>query len=214
VAEHTYGCWISKVGYEMFQRIRQYSLIDVSGRWYRPRAYGDAQPDGTCDGWLVFFPVGGGAAIASDRGTTQATFQALTLWAAGLTPAYIEAALARALALAYKPAVLAQLEDAEYEALEDAERLETAAEIERVRATADEIAAAEARADAERLRRERLATESAIAATEEVAATKAAEAHEEAAREARAVAADAARRSRDAQTDTMRPKTHRSTKKR
>lgn len=129
----------------MFQRLRQYSLIDdVNGRWYRPRAYGDPRPDGTWDGWLVFFPVGGGEAIATDRETTQATFQALTMWAAGLTPVYIEGALARALELAYKPSVIARLENAEYEALEDAERFETAAEIERATATADEIAAAQA----------------------------------------------------------------------
>lgn len=197
----------------MFQQIRQYGLIDVSGQWYRPRAYGDPQPDGTWDGWLVFFPVGGGSAIASDRETTQATLQALTIWAAGLTGVYIEGALARALELALKPGVIAQLEDAEYEALEDAERLETAAEVARVTATVDEMAAAEARADAERLGRDRLATESAMAATEEGAATKAAEVHEEAAREARAVAADAARRSRHAQADATRPKKHRSTKK-
>jgi len=197
----------------MFQRIRQYGLIDVSGQWYRPRAYGDPRPAGTWDGWLVFFPIGGGAAIASDRETTQATAQELTIWAAGLTPVYIQGALVRALELAREPGVIAQLEDAEYEALEDADRLETAAEIERLTASADEMAAAEARAEAERLRRDRLATESAMAAPEQVAATKAAEAHEAAAREARAVAADAARRSRRGQPETTRSKKSRSIKK-
>jgi hypothetical protein len=214
----TIGNWEmnGKVDKEMFQRVRQYGLIDVNGRWYRPRAYGDPQPGGTWDGWLVFFPVGGGTAIATDRETTQATFGALTVWAAGLTPVYLDGALVRALKLAQQPSVIDQLEDAEYEALEDAERLETAAEIERATATVDEMAAAEARADAERLRRERLVTESALATTEEVAATEAAEIHEEAAREARAVAADAARRSRHAHGDatrTARPKKPRSAKK-
>jgi hypothetical protein len=55
----------------MFQRIQQYPLIDAGARLYRPRAYADRQPDGTWDGWLVFFPLDGGEAIASDRETTQ-----------------------------------------------------------------------------------------------------------------------------------------------
>jgi hypothetical protein len=172
----------------MFQRIRHYNLIDVSDRFYRPRAYGDPRADGTWDGWLVFFPLDGGPAVATDRETTQATFEALTVWAAGLTPVYLEGALARALILAHQPSVIDQLEDAEYEALEDADELE--------------MAAAEARAGAERIRRERVVTESALAATEEVAATEVAERHEEAAREARAVAADAARRNRRPLADT------------
>ena len=75
------------------------------------------------------------------------------------------------------------------------------------------MAAVEARTKAERIRRARLATESAMAATDEVAARNAAEIHEEAARDARAVAADAARRSRHAQADAARSKKHRSTKK-
>jgi hypothetical protein len=200
----------------VFHRIRHYNLIDVSGRFYRPGAYGDPRADGTWDGWLVFFAVGGAQAIATERETTQPTFAALTAWAAGLTPVYLEGALARALELAHQPSVIAQLEDAEYEALEDAERLETAAEIERATATVDEMAAGEARTDAERIRRERLVTESALATAEEMAATKAAESHEEAAREARAVAAEAARRSRHAQVEaarTARPKKPRSAKK-
>jgi hypothetical protein len=200
----------------MFQRIRQYNLIDAGNRWYRPRAYGDPRPDGTWEGWLVFFPTGGGSAIASARETTQTTLHALMSWAAGLTPVYLEGALARALNLAHQPRVIDQLEDAEYEALEDAAALETAAEMERVTAAVDEMAAADARADAERLRRKRLATERALAATEEVVATEAATLHEQAAREARAVAADAARRSREAPADTARttaPKRRRAKKK-
>jgi hypothetical protein len=198
----------------MFHQICQYNLIDVNGRLYRPRAYGDPQVNGSWDGWLVFFPLGGGSAVASDRETTQTTFDALRSWALGITPAYLEGALARALRLAHQPYVIARLDDAEYEALEDAERLEAAARIERVAATVDEMAAAQARVDAEQIRRERLATAGVLAATEEVAATKAAEIHEEAARQARAVAADAAQRTRHAQGDTMRPKKRRSAKKR
>jgi hypothetical protein len=190
----------------MFHRIQHYELIDSAGRWYRPRAYGDPQPDGTWNGWLVFFPVAGGPAIASGRETTQSTLGALEVWAAGLTPVYLEGALDRALRLAEQSPLLAQLADAEYEALDDAERLETAAEVERATADIDEAAASLARSDAERLRRERLATEGALAATEEAAAILDATVHEQAARDARAVAADAANRRRSAQA-AAKPKT-------
>lgn len=184
----------------MFHRIQHYELIDSVGRWYRPRAYGDQQPDGTWNGWIVFFPlVGGGRAIASGRETTQPTLAALETWAAGLTPVYLEGALDRALRLAEQPPLLAGLADAEYEALDDAERLETAAEVARATADVDEAAASLARSDAERLRRERLATEGALAATEEAAAILEAKVHEQAARDARADAADAAARRRSAQ---------------
>ena len=189
----------------MFQRIRHYNLIGASGRVYRPRAYGDPRADGAWDGWLVFFPLDGGQAIATERETTQATFQALTRWAAGLTPVYLEGAVARALELAQPPSVIDRLEDAEYEALEDAERLETVARIERASATVDEMSAADSRQDAERLRRERLVAESALASTEEVIATEEAEIHEAAAREARAAAADAAARRQLAVAEKTRP---------
>jgi len=188
----------------MFNRIYQYELIGVDGRSYRPRAYGDPQPNGTWDGWLVFFPLDGGSAIAPDRETSQSNYDALLAWAAGLTRVYLEGALARALRLARQPSFIPQLATAEYEALEDAERLTAAAELERIAARADESAADAARADAERIRRERLAQESALAATEEAAANLDAEVHERAAREARAVAADAARRSRTAEAQAIR----------
>jgi hypothetical protein len=163
----------------MFRRIRNYPIMATSGRSFRPRAYGSQQLDGSWGGWLVFFPPGGGSAIASDRETTQ-------------------------------------LEEAEYDALEEAERLESAAEVERAAAEVDTTAAAQARIDAEQIRRDRIATEGALAETEATLAAAAAEVHAEAAREARAVAADAARRSRDATdatTDTTRPKARGAKKK-
>jgi hypothetical protein len=186
----------------MFERIQQYELIDAAGIWYRPRIYGAPRLDGTWDGWLVFFPLSGGTAIApSGPETTQSTVAALTLWAAGLTPVYLEGALARARGLAQQTPLIARLTDAEYEALADAQRLETAAELERTAADLDDAAASAARADAERIRRERLATEGAIAATEEAAANIEADIHEKAARDARAVAADAERRRRARQSE-------------
>jgi len=198
----------------VFHRIQQYALVHYGGRTYRPRVYGEPQPDGTWAGWIVFFPVDGSPAVATDAETTQSTFESLAVWAAGLTSVYLEGALVRALQLAAEPLVLANLSDAEYAALEDAERLQTAADIERATADIDEAAAAAARADAERIREERLLTESALATADEAAATIEADLHERAAGQARAVAADAARRSRKARTEgTRRSGSHRNSAK-
>jgi hypothetical protein len=183
----------------MFHRIQQYELIYRNGRWFRPRAYGDRQPDGTWDGWLIFFPIDGSSAIAAPGPeTTQSTWAVLVSWAADLTLTYLESALARALRLAQQPLLLDQLADAEYEALEDAEQLERSAEVERTAADIDEAAARAARADAKRIRRQRLDTERALAATEKAAAKREANVLARATREARAVAADAVRRRRPA----------------
>ena len=191
----------------MFQRIQQYPLIGAEGRWYRPRAYGDPQPDGRWQGWLIFFPLMGDGAIAPPHPeTTQSTWTALTTWAEGLTLVYVEGALERSLTVAQQPSALtSRLAAAEYEALEDAERLETAAEMQRAAADLDEDAADIARDEADRIRRERLATESAMAATEEVAANVEAAIHEEAAREARDAAAEAAQRRRLAGSSAANP---------
>ena len=188
----------------MFHRIQQYPLVHDGGRTYRPRVYGAPQPDGTWGGWIVFFPLAGGPAVATDRETTQSTLESLGIWAAGLTSVYLEGALVRALQLEAAPLIIAHLNEAEYAALEDAERLQTAADIERATANIDEAAAAAARVDAERIRNERLVTESALAAADEAAATIEADLHERAAGQARAIAADAARRSRKAQTEATR----------
>jgi len=140
----------------MFHRIQQYELIYEGGRWYRPRAYSDRQPDGTWDGWLIFFPIDGASAIAPPGPeTTQRTWSGVVAWAADLPLAYLEGALARALRIAHHPRLIDQLADAEYEALEEAERLERSAELERTAADRDEAAAKAARADAKRIRQAR-----------------------------------------------------------
>ena len=198
----------------MFHRIQQYGLIEAGGLAYRPRAYGDPQPDGTWDGWLVFFPLGGGTAVAPPGPeTSQSTLAALTIWASGLTPVYLDGALARALGRVTQPSLIGELTAAEYEALEDAELLETAAAVERMSADLDQAAAESARSDAERIRQKRIATEGVLAATEEAAATIEATVHEEAARDARTVAVDAARRRRSARTKAT-PKRRSGKKKR
>lgn len=188
----------------MFHRIQQYPLLRYRGRTYRPRVYGEPQATGTWGGWIVFFPLDGTPAVATDRETTQSTFESLGVWAAGLTSLYLEGALERALQLAAGPLVLANLNEAEYAALDDADRLQTAAELERAAANIDEAAAAAARAEAERIRAERLMTESALAAADRTAATMEADLHRRAASHARAIATDAAQRSRRAKTEATR----------
>jgi hypothetical protein len=182
----------------MFQRIRQYDLIQHEERWFRPRAYGEVNSDGTWEGWLVFFPLAGRPAIATERETTQTTYNAIVDWSAGLTSTYLEGALDRALTLEARPPITAQLAAAEYEALEDASLLDSAAEGEQALADA-------ARAEADALHEERLATEEAIAAVEETDARLQVAVHERAAKEARAVAADASDKRR-ATARSNRPK--------
>ena len=48
----------------MFHRIQQFGLIQVDGQVFRPRLYGDPQADGSWAGWVIFFPVPAGVAIA------------------------------------------------------------------------------------------------------------------------------------------------------
>jgi hypothetical protein len=198
----------------VFHRIQQYPLVHYEGRTYRPRVYGDSQPDGNWGGWIVFFPLDGSPPVATNRETTQSTFESLGSWAAGLTPVYLEGALVRALQLEAESLIIANLDEDEYAALEDAEVLQTAADIERASANIDEAAAAAAHARAERIRQERLDAQSALAAADEAAATVQADLHERAAEQARAIAADAARRSRKAQPEaTRRTASQRSGKK-
>lgn len=85
-------------------------------------------------------------------------------WAAAVTSVYLEGALARALAIAHQPLVLADLASAEYEALDDAERLEAASQVERAAADIDEQAAAAARETAIQIHRERVAAQGAVGA--------------------------------------------------
>ena len=169
------------------------------GRWFRPRAYGEPRADGLWDGWLVFFPLDGGLALASGRETTQSSFAALANWAAAVGPVYLEGALDRALSLTETPEVITQLRRAEYEALADAEQHETAAELERVAAKVDQAAAEIAREDADELRDQRLTAEAVVSGQQEAAAGQAATVFERAAELTRAEASAARRRRRTAE---------------
>jgi hypothetical protein len=115
----------------MFAVAHHYDYLATSADGtYRARVYGRAQDDGMWGGWLVFFPVGGGRVIATERETTQSTFADLSYWASGLTPAYLDAALERALALQPEAELagdLLELERLEASASARAEALEAAA---------------------------------------------------------------------------------------
>jgi hypothetical protein len=83
------------------QFIQQYSpiLAAPSGERYVAQAYMDQQPGDLWEAWLVFFSLTSGAAIATDRETTQSTREHILYWATGLTETYLQGALERALDL-------------------------------------------------------------------------------------------------------------------
>jgi hypothetical protein len=157
------------------------------------------------EAWLIFFPLDAHTAIATTRETTQPTFTALSDWATGIAPIYLEGALDRALTLAAESPVITKLTTAEYDRLADAEEFETAARVERAAADVDEAAAEIARTDADRIRRQRLAAEAAVAAEEQAAANLEADLHEQAAKIARSEAAAAGERATAARTTAKRP---------
>jgi hypothetical protein len=64
---------------------------------YTARACGGEGANGLWQGWIEFIPVAGGDAVRSGRETTQPNRQDAVYWATGLTPVYLEGALARAL---------------------------------------------------------------------------------------------------------------------
>ena len=148
----------------MFRRIRTYAQIAANDRTvYRPRAYADSQLDGSYDGYLAFFPLPTGPVAVTDRQITGPTLSAVIDWADSLTLIDLDAALADAKTLSRASMLEHEIERLDYlerDALSDAETLEEDA-------TLDKVAADEARAEAKRLRRERLKAEADLAATDE-----------------------------------------------
>ena len=74
------------------------TVRDEVGREYVALACGRECEDGHWEGWLEFVPLDGGEVIRSMRETTQPNRVDTEYWATGLTPIYLEGALARALA--------------------------------------------------------------------------------------------------------------------
>lgn len=152
---------------------------------YRARVYGEREARGGWGGYVVFVPVTGGRAVATDRETTQHTLEALDRWAGSLSWVYLEGALSRA--LERQPEIQLSRRLAEIEQAEAAARAE---------ADALEQAAARARDDAEAARLERDRTAGELARTTARATEALAEFHERAAAEARTIATETRRADR------------------
>jgi hypothetical protein len=130
----------------------------------------------------------------------------LAVWAAGLTPVYLEGALDRALRLAQQVPLTARLTDAEYEALDDAERLEAAAESSvrlPILTSRRKDGSGRRRTDSGRASRRRRCASSDTRRGGKVEAKM----HEKAPRAARAIAADAKRRLQSVKAEAA-PGTH------
>jgi hypothetical protein len=72
-------------------------IVDEDGATYRAHVSGAETPLGQWEAWIEFIPIAGGPPLASPRETTQPNRSAAVYWATGLTPVYLEGALARAL---------------------------------------------------------------------------------------------------------------------
>jgi hypothetical protein len=182
-------------------RIAEFDVLaSATGALYRARVYGD--PASTrWDGYVVFFPIVGGAVISTPRETTQPTFESLRHWAFALDVVYLEGALRRALAagsgVPMPPITESDLAAAELTAADDAIALHRAANRAGVEAASElasaethEQAAAAARKNAERLARSQEDLDTLANETARSAAEAAADVYESAAREARNVATD------------------------
>ena len=67
------------------------------GRSWRAQVCGRQAAENMWEGWIEFEPSDGGEEIRTPRETTQPNRTDLEYWAAGLTEAYLEGALERAL---------------------------------------------------------------------------------------------------------------------
>jgi hypothetical protein len=80
--------------------IRYTDYISARGREYLPRACARVGNDGMWEAWIEFVPRGGGTPIRTARESEQSRRDDLVYWAQGLSVAYLEGALERALRLA------------------------------------------------------------------------------------------------------------------
>lgn len=72
-------------------------ITDQSGTVYRVHLFGRSRPADTWQGWLVFERLSDGQRFATGVETTQPNAEAVVYWASGLTNAYFDGALDRAL---------------------------------------------------------------------------------------------------------------------
>ena len=72
-------------------------VTSPEGTRYEARACGAPMADGSWQGWIEFVPIDAGVPVRTPRETTQPNRTDTQYWATGLTPVYLEGALARAL---------------------------------------------------------------------------------------------------------------------
>ena len=72
-------------------------VLETDGREFACASYSKQRGDGRWEGRIVFFPLHGGPAVATDRETTQPRRTSLEYWADGLSPTFLQGALSRAL---------------------------------------------------------------------------------------------------------------------
>lgn len=79
------------------KRIHEYTfLLEGSRDDYRVVLYGVPKGDGLWAGFFVFIPEQGERLLRTGVETEQSTPEDLLYWAGGVTPAYLDGALARA----------------------------------------------------------------------------------------------------------------------
>jgi hypothetical protein len=78
-------------------------VTNSEGSIYTARACGSEMDDGRWQGWIEFQPLDGSDPIRTGRETTQPNRADAVYWATGLTPIYLEGALARALKPLVRP---------------------------------------------------------------------------------------------------------------
>ncbi|HEX6308721.1 MAG TPA: hypothetical protein VFZ69_11065 [Longimicrobiales bacterium] len=73
------------------------AVTGEDGRTYSAQVCGRQAAGNMWEGWIEFEPHGGGEVLRTPRETTQPNYKDLEYWATGLTEAYLEGALERAL---------------------------------------------------------------------------------------------------------------------
>ncbi len=83
----------------MAELIHEHStaVLDEEGRKYVVRIWAAERSDGTWEGWLEFDPADGRTEpLQTQRETSQPNRTAISYWATGLEPIYLDGAFARA----------------------------------------------------------------------------------------------------------------------
>jgi len=104
------------MGY-MAQVVSAFSEVirTTDGTSYTVTACGRERSDGMWEGWLEFAPDDTSRVLRTRRETTQPNLTDLRYWATGLTPVYLEGALARALEVPPRPRSTAVSETPAYD---------------------------------------------------------------------------------------------------